>query len=474
MLFPTAEYAFFFLCVFAIAWALNTRARAHKTFLLVASYAFYGFWDWRFVPLLAFVSLAAVAFGRALQVVERPDLRKALLATGVTLSLSVLACFKYLAFAMAGALHVLEVFDVALDVHPVELALPVGISFFVFHAISLMVDAYRGALASRIGEVDGLLYVAFFPQLVAGPILQANQFLPQLAAPPSPERIDASRAMALIASGLVKKLLIANTLSTHLVDPVFASPGEHSGGEVWLAVYGYAAQIYCDFSGYTDLALGSALLLGYRLPENFNAPYLAQSPQEFWRRWHMSLSSWLRNYLYIPLGGSQRGPARTVLALWVTMVLGGLWHGAAMTFVAWGALHGAGLIVHRAWASSTWAWVARVRRSKAWGLIAWALTFQFVCAAWVLFRAPTLEVAGELYTAMAHGFEWGSAITALTVLATLAGLGLQALDSDPSVRLRAAFARLPLTVQGALFALALLVIDALGPEGVAPFIYFQF
>ncbi|MGC4115774.1 MAG: MBOAT family protein [Myxococcales bacterium] len=475
MLFPTPEYALFFLVVFAAAWATRRDLFTHKTLLLGASYFFYGFWDWRFLPLLIGISLVAAVVGRRLQVEDRPGVRKAFLAGGVSLALSALAVFKYLGFASAAVVQLLDLLGLRhTPVSLPEVALPVGVSFFVFHGISLMVDAWRGKIPVRITYLDSLLYVAFFPQLVAGPILRASSFLPQLSTLPDPSTIDAARALELILVGLAKKVLVASYLATKLVDPVFASPAEHSGLEALLGVYAYAGQIYCDFSGYTDMAIGSALLLGYRFPGNFDSPYHATSPQEFWHRWHISLSSWLRDYLFIPLGGSRLGPNRTLVNLALTMILGGLWHGAAWTFVLWGVFHGAGLIVHRLWSQLQAPAVVQLRQSAIWPWVARVLTFHFVCLGWILFRAPTLEATGEVLSAIASPWSsgpWLNALILLTIGAAVLGTWLP--DSWRTAA-RTRFARMPVTAQGALFALLVLVIEAAGPTGIAPFIYFQF
>ncbi|MHB8873498.1 MAG: MBOAT family O-acyltransferase [Myxococcaceae bacterium] len=473
MLFPTAEYGIFFLGVFAVAWHLPHRA--HKALLLVASYGFYAFWDWRFLPLLFGISLAAALFARALQGQGFRAYRRPLIAGGVALALLTLGLFKYLGFASMAVVGLLDALGARHGpVKLPEIILPVGISFFVFHAISLMVDAYRGRIPVRVTVLDSLLYVAFFPQLVAGPILRAGSFLPQLASPPDRRAIDASRGLELIVIGLVKKVLIASFLATRLVDPVFEAPRLHGGLEALLAIYGYAAQIYCDFSGYTDIAIGSALLLGYRFPENFDSPYLATSPQDFWRRWHISLSTWLRDYLFIPLGGSRQGRGRTLAALAVTMVLGGLWHGAAWTFVVWGALHGFALIAHRLWSETGFVPVRRLRAWRGWRPIAMLLTFHFVCLGWVLFRAPSLETAVEMLAALGGGWEVGPWLSPALVLALGAGLLGQALPARAALAFRTRAARLPLAAQGLMLAVAILFLEALGPQGIAPFIYFRF
>jgi D-alanyl-lipoteichoic acid acyltransferase DltB (MBOAT superfamily) len=475
VLFPTADYALFFLGVFAVAWALRSRLREHKLFLLLASYGFYAHWDWRFLPLLVGVSLVAFGVARALQRVSAPGRRRALVAGGVTVLLSTLAVFKYATFAATSLVDLLELCGVRWTPAELpELALPVGISFFVFHGISLIMDVQRGKVTVPVRLLDALLYVAFFPQLVAGPILRASSFLPQLTRPPEPVGLEVPRAIELVVLGLGKKVLVANFLATRLVDPVFQAPAGHSGLEALLGIYGYAAQIYCDFSGYTDVAIGSALLLGYRFPQNFDAPYRAASLQDFWHRWHISLSSWLRDYLFIPLGGSRAGEARTLVNLCVTMVLGGLWHGAAWTFVLWGALHGAGLVIHRLWSRSGLRAVQAVRGAPGWRVVATLLTFHFVCLGWVFFRATSAEAALGVLGAVLQPWTLGPWLTPALVLAVALGTLGQWTPEAARRAVRGWMERLPVPVQGVAFALAVLVIEVLGPSGIAPFIYFQF
>ena len=309
MLFPTVEFGLFFVTVLLVSWSLYRWNSLHKLILLLASYVFYGFWNWNYVPLLFGISLASGLIAQRIQASSSQAMRKTWLTAGVVICLATLGYYKYTSFF----------FTTTLDLwgrvgRPPRIAipsplLPLGVSFFVFHAISLMMDAYRRKLKQAVRLGDALLYVAFFPQLIAGPILRASSFLPQLSARRNPAAIRINRAFLLIVAGLFKKVVISNLLATRLVEQVFAAPQAFSRGDILLAIYGYAAQIYCDFSGYTDIAIGCAMLLGYRFPRNFNAPYIATNPQDFWRRWHISLSSWLRDYLYIPLGGS-RGSAR--------------------------------------------------------------------------------------------------------------------------------------------------------------------
>ena len=262
-------------------------------------------------------------------------------------------------------------------------------------------------------------------------------------------------------------------LATRLVEPVFAVPQSYCAGDVLLAIYGYAAQIYCDFSGYTDIAIGCALLLGYRFPRNFNAPYTAASPQEFWRRWHISLSTWLRDYLYFPLGGSRRGGMRTCINLMLTMLLGGLWHGAAWTFVVWGGLHGAYLVVHRFWSRIGWQPLVRMRATTAWRWTARILLFHAVCVGWVFFRASSFEIAFDIFRRL--GVSGAATLATGPLLIVLFfGLAGQYMPSRWRNGLELELSRWPALIRGAALAAALTAIELLGPSGVAPFIYFQF
>ncbi|MBK7865456.1 MAG: MBOAT family protein [Archangiaceae bacterium] len=470
LLFPTPEYAAFFLVAFLGAWALVPRPLAHKAFLLLASWAFYAWWDWRFVPLLAGVSIFATLVAEALQRITDARARRALLALAVAVLLSTLVGFKYLTFAFSLVAEALERAGLQANLQAPEAPLPVGLSFFVFHAISLVVDAHRRAIPVRVRLLDGLLYVAFFPQLIAGPILRAAGFLVQLDR--GPERsIDASAAALLFIKGLVKKVVLANFLATQVVDPVYVSPESATALDALFAFYGYAAQIYCDFSGYTDMATASALLLGYRFPQNFDAPYRARSLSDFWRRWHISLSSWLRDYLFIPLGGSRGSSSRTAFNITVTMLLGGLWHGAGVTFLAWGALHAIGLVAERWLTSRAWPALVRLRRSPLAPALATVVVFHFVCIGWVLFRAPSFEAALGIFAALGR---WGPPAHALALAVIVLALAAQWAPARVETGLRRGWARLPLVAQGLALATAVMLIEVWGPSGVLPFIYFQF
>lgn len=474
MLFPTVEFAVFFVVVLTGSWLLMQKRTAWKLFMLAASYVFYAAWDWRYVGLLV---LSTVINQVAAQAIARTDgseagevRSKRIVGLAVAANLGILGWFKYYGFFASSAVNALDRVGIDASLPLLEVVLPVGISFFTFQAMSYVIDVHRGDLAPA-PALDVAVFIAFFPQLVAGPIVRGSEFLPQLQGARDPRSIVAGRAFGLILGGLFKKVVIANVLATSLVDEAFANPGAFSGPELLLAVYGYAVQIYADFSGYTDIAIGVALLLGFRFPQNFDAPYAALSLRDFWRRWHMTLSRWLRDYLYIPLGGSRGTTSQTYSAVVLTMVLGGLWHGAAWTFVVWGLLHGVGMAVERATGQGV---VATDGMSGVEVAVRRVLTFHLVCLGWIFFRASSFGNAADVLT----GIFAGGTVAAVglpVVLAILIGIGVQYLPKEQlAPRLEALAARPQPVVAGLVGGVALLVIDALGPEGIAPFIYFQF
>ena len=395
--------------------------------------------------------------------------RRALLATGVALNLAALAWFKYYGFFVVVLDDTLRTLGISASLPFLEILAPIGISFFTFRAIAYVVDVYRGSLKPA-GLLDVALLMSFFPCVAAGPIVRGGELFPQFTRTGPPFRLDSSQAFALFLSGLIKKLVIADFLARNLVDPVFATPGSYASPDVLAAVLGYAVQIYCDFSGYIDMALGVALLLGINLPPNFNAPYTATSPRDFWHRWHMTLSRFLRDYLYIPLGGSRGSTLATYRNLMVTMLLAGLWHGAAWTFVLWGGIHGAALVVEHWWRS-----ISPRPRRRTTCMPARILTFAFVALAWIPFRAESLTGAWHVFARLFTA--WGDPAVLLSgwaVAAIALGIAMQYLPRTPGRRIRAAFSRLHPVVQGLILAAAIFGIDALGPQGVAQFIYFQF
>ena len=344
MVFPTIEFAAFFVIVMAVSWLLMPTPTLWKPFILGASYFFYGYTDARFVLLI----IASTLINQAAAVAVHRWRDRRILIAAIVCDLGLLGWFKYYGFFALSVDRMLEDIGLPAPLPLLQVALPIGISFFTFQAMSYVIDVWRGDI-KPVPLIDFAVYEAFFPHLVAGPIVRASEFTPQLATPRDPSQVQVTRAVFLILGGLVKKVVLADLIATRLVDPVFDTPGQHSSAEIAVAVYGYAVQIYCDFSAYSDIAIGVALLLGFRFPDNFDRPYAAVTLQDFWRRWHMTLSRWLRDYLYLPLGGNRRGRRRTYINLIVTMTLGGLWHGAAWTFVVWGVLHGVGLAAERWW-----------------------------------------------------------------------------------------------------------------------------
>src|SRR5438552_465853 len=418
MLFPTSGFLLFFLVVAAAMMVLETRFAAKKAVLVLASYYFYAQWDWRFCFLLAFSSAVSYTAGRLIGENADRKPQRLVLGIAIALHLGLLGIFKYLDFFVLSANELARLLGLQHELPFFEVLLPVGISFFTFHGISYLVDVYRGDVAVCRNPLDMALYMSFFPQLVAGPIVRAAYFLPQLARP-SAEPIPIAPALLLILGGLFKKVVIANYLATGLVDPVFAAPTSYGAPDLLLAVYGYAVQIYCDFSAYSDMAIALAALLGFRFPANFNQPYRAERLREFWQRWHISLSTWLRDYLYKPLGGNREGRLKTYRNLLLTMLLGGLWHGAAWKFIAWGALHGGGLTVERMLEP----WIGRRALSPVAKIVATLVVFHFVCFAWIFFRAEDFGMAALYIGGLAAGWSGGLQQAGPFVVALIA-LGL--------------------------------------------------
>ncbi|MGE5228285.1 MAG: MBOAT family O-acyltransferase [Deltaproteobacteria bacterium] len=518
MLFPTITFAIFFLLVFVGNWLLMPRQRVWKPFMLVVSLVFYGWWDWRFVLLLALSAVANQFFARWIAGMPARGAGRAwALAAAVAANLVVLGWFKYYGFFVTSAADLLGTLGLNADLPLLRIVLPLGISFLTFRVLSYVIDVYRGTLRPA-SLLDFSVYVAFFPYLAAGPIARASEFLPQLRGPRDPRNVDTARAFTLIVGGLVKKMLIADYLATHLVNGVFTTPGQYSSLEVLLGIVGYSVQIYCDFSAYADIAIGVSLLLGFELPDNFDAPYTARSVQEFWRRWHMTLSRWLRDYLYIPLGGNRRGRTRTYLNIMVTMLLGGLWHGAGWTFVFWGFLYGAALIVEhlrldRRKERALLAQRQRVELAAASDGLAAAPAaggapppgaaspgapppgapleydrqpwpgvwgprigvFAFVTFAWIFFRSDSFGAALDVIARLFQSWGTiGAAVTPGVLLAIAVGIGVQYVPRSLWQRGEARLSVLNPVLQGVALAVAFMLLDILGPTGPAAFLYFRF
>jgi D-alanyl-lipoteichoic acid acyltransferase DltB (MBOAT superfamily) len=471
VLFTTLAYAKFFALAFVVTWLFSRARRVRLLFLLAASYFFYAQSGVRFLALIWACSTADFLLSHAIGRASEPHARKRWLALTVVMNLGVLAFFKYLRFGVDNAQAALEALGIHVPPIALSITLPVGISFFTFESMSYVIDVYRGDIEPHQSYLEYLTFVAFFPHLVAGPIVRPRDLLPQLARAPSWDERTASQALLLIATGLLKKLAIADYLGLNLVDRVFDAPTQYSALECYVAVIGYAVQIYADFSGYTDIAIGSAALLGVRFPPNFAAPYQAYDIVDFWRRWHISLSTWLRDYLYIPLGGNRRGRVRTYLNLIATMLLGGLWHGPKWTFVVWGGLHGVALAFNRAWRERTG---VTAPRSTGGRVVATLCTFHFVLVAWVFFRADSFRSARAVFGQLATLTSYHPNLDP-RVLAVLGfGLGLHFLPQRLESWARERFAALPGIAQGLALLAVLLLVRRMASAEAVPFVYFQF
>ncbi|MBW2273555.1 MAG: MBOAT family protein [Deltaproteobacteria bacterium] len=476
MLFNSFDFAFFLLVCLAVYYGLQLGAhcRAQNRVLLLASYVFYGAWDWRFLSLIAASTgvdyCVALALGRS----DDPRRRRLLLGASLLTNLGILGFFKYANF-FAENLQVLGAsLGIELSRPLLEIVLPVGISFYTFQTLSYTIDVYRRRLEPTRDFFDFALFVAFFPQLVAGPIERAARLLPQIA---SPRRVDwqgFNSGSWLIFWGLFKKVVIADNLAT-LVDAVFNPASSPTSLELLLGIYAFAFQIYCDFSGYTDIARGVARLMGFDLMLNFRLPYFATSPADFWRRWHISLSTWLRDYLYVSLGGNRRGNRLRNRNLMITMLLGGLWHGAAWPFVLWGAFHGLLLVLHRLLQP----WLEQVRPASVLGQGAWWVlrvlaTFHLVCFGWLLFRSESLAQLATHLAILAGPVEAGFALSWLLPLAAL----MLPLLLVQIAQARSGNLEVPLgwslPVRVATYAALFFIFVTLGEDGGQPFVYFQF
>jgi alginate O-acetyltransferase complex protein AlgI len=488
VIFSSWTFAIFFVVVFGVYWAVPGR-RARHVLLLFASYFFYMSWNPWLVTLIIGSTVLDYCIGLRLHQTARADRRRLLLVCSIVGNLGVLAVFKYADFFVLSLREMMQTLGVQANLSTLSIILPVGISFYTFQSMSYTIDIYRRRIEPTRSFIEFALFVAFFPQLVAGPIVKARDLLPQLKTDRrfSWGRLESGTVLFMV--GLTKKLLIADQLAG-VVDPVFAQPERYVTGDLWLAMFCYGGQIYCDFSGYTDMAIAAARVLGFDLKPNFLNPYLATSLSDFWRRWHVSLSTWLRDYLYIPLGGSRCGRLLTWRNLTITMLLGGLWHGASWTFVIWGAIHAVALIVGK---------VFEVPRARPAGRLAtyvrvvpaWALTLLVVHVAWVFFRCQPVHPVGaaepeSTVVALERAIYFVTHLVVAPVVERPAWL----MNKWPAVWLLCLIAAmqvydewvrrgrprlvLPAPVAGMGYAAWIIVLVVFGADYVNPFIYFQF
>ena len=476
LIFSSGLFLFLFAGFLLVYGALRRATTARILYVVLFSLYFYYKSSGLYFLLLVFAAASDFLIARAIARTPGRTGKRWLVALSVAVNLGMLGYFKYTNFLIdianqlfgAGFLQFRNIF------------LPVGISFFVFQSMSYTIDVYRGRLWPLNNWLDYLFYLSFFPQLVAGPIVRARDFIPQIRQRPLVTREMFGTGVFLLLTGLFKKAIVSDYISLNFVDRIFDEPLLYSGFECLMGIYGYALQIYCDFSGYSDMAIGIALLLGFRFPKNFDAPYKSATITEFWRRWHISLSSWLRDYLYISLGGNRRGRVRTYLNLLLTMLLGGLWHGAAIRFVLWGALHGAALALHKLW-------MTLFPRAKAtgeqmrpgWRIAGIVLTFNLVCFGWLMFRAESMQTVTLMLHQIFHDFRASTAPQVVAGYAPVfvliaAGYLLHLLPDAADRAARRLVVGAPLTMQVLLAAAMIWCVMQVKSSDVQPFIYFQF
>ncbi|PKP09204.1 MAG: MBOAT family protein [Bacteroidetes bacterium HGW-Bacteroidetes-4] len=486
LLFTRPAFWIYFLLVFAVFSLIYKKTFWRNTWLFVVSVFFY----YKSSGLFFFLIIASVIINYLVgkQIFKTPQLtrKKGWVALAIVYNLSWLLYFKYTYF-FSGLMN--QWFGTQIEVHDwlslginsalgssfdaAKIILPVGISFYTFQIISYILDLYRKQVAPIKNIMDFGFYVTFFPQLVAGPIVRASSFVPQMYAGYKVHKDEAAQALFLILNGLVKKVIIADYISVNFVDRVFDNPLSYSGFENLMAVYGYSIQIYCDFSGYTDIAIGLALWMGFRLPLNFNSPYKAANITDFWRRWHISLSSWLKDYLYIPLGGNRKGKIRTYVNLFLTMLLGGLWHGANLRFVIWGALHGLYLAAHKLWLT---VFPKPNRRARPLRVF---ITFHIVTFTWMAFRARSMESVKQMFSQIFHHFkaafipEMMLAYRLVFLLMLLAFI-VHWLPEKWKNWYRGVFVLMPVYLKILLTLIAVFVLAQFSSADLQPFIYFQF
>jgi D-alanyl-lipoteichoic acid acyltransferase DltB (MBOAT superfamily) len=473
VLFHSLQFLFFLPVVLGAYWLVVDRAVARKVVLVVASLVFYMAWNPAPVLLLLYLTLIDWVVGRALMRTDDGRRRRLLLGLSVVNNLFLLGLFKYADWLTRVVVDLAARGGVELVYRPLGLLLPVGLSFIVFQGMSYTIDVYRRELSGHRSLLDVLVFMSFFPHVVAGPIVRAADFLPQVDARPHVDDATGARALFRIVTGLFKKLVVADFLETHLVARVFAEPEAWSGAEVVVGVVGYTFQIYYDFSAYSDIAIGTAALFGYVLKENFDKPYLSANLFEFWRRWHMSLGSWLRDYLYVPLGGNRGSRQRTVINLMITMVLGGVWHGADGRFVLWGAAHGVGLAMTRVW---WWTFGRDKNPGRLSTALATLATFVLVVQMRIVFRAADLEHAARVFAAQTQHWEtWTGPLLQPTVLGVLGlAVGGHLLPHAGWSAVATGFARLPLPARVAFLVGIALFMQHFSPTDAQPFIYSRF
>ena len=477
ILFSSGLFFFLFLGFLIVYRALRKQLLARLIYVTLFSLYFYYKSSGLFFLLLLFVATSDFCIGQCLSRTVIQWKRKAWVVLSLCIDLGLLCYFKYFNFLREICYSIVNETD---KFEPLDIFLPVGISFFTFQSISYVIDIYRGRIEAIRRWIDYVFYVSFFPQLVAGPIVRARDFLPQIYKNPVITHAQFGEGLFLVLCGLFKKSVISDYISLNFVDRIFDAPLLYTGVENLLGVYGYALQIYCDFSGYSDMAIGIALLLGFRFNINFDSPYQSATITEFWRRWHISLSSWLKDYLYISLGGNRKGKFRTYLNLFITMLLGGLWHGASVSFILWGAWHGIALAIHKFVMGRFSSFKQVGTEMKPWRRVLGIIfTFHLVCLGWILFRADSMQTVGEILTQIGTNFHPEVFMQFIhgykgVCLLMIIGYILHFMPKQWENRMQRIVTDSPLFVQAVILALAIFTVVQFKSAGVQPFIYFQF
>ena len=473
MIFNSLDYMLLLLVTLCSYWFLLRMQLLRLTVVVAASCLFYMAWNVKYIGLIVVSTVVDYGVGRAIHAARSQRAKKGWLLVSVCTNLGLLGTFKYFNFFSSAVADALAVAGVAISPVQLDVLLPVGISFYTFQTLSYTIDIYRGRLQPTRNPVKFALFVTFFPQLVAGPIVRASQFLPQLERRPALDTSMVGEGLFLICLGLVKKVAIADYLAVSLVDRVFDDPSAYSAAEVMVALYSFTAQIYCDFSGYTDVARGSGLLFGLRLPENFDRPYAATSPAEFWRRWHMTLSTWLRDYLYFPLGGSKVPAARAYWNLWITVFLIGLWHGATWNFVIYGSLHATVMAVHRFFYRRSGRTRDTVDQTGI-RLLKIGCMIHFTVLSRIFFRACDLDNAFEVIERLLSAGATLGHVPVNVWLVLLVAYVTHYLPGEWFERSKRLFLRLPAPLQGLVLAAVGALLALVATQKVVPYIYFQF
>lgn len=476
LLFTSGFFLFLFTGFMFVYFLLHKHHRAKATFVTLFSLYFYYKSSGIYFLLLILSTVVDYTLASLIYYTNTKFKKKIILIISLFLNLGMLAYFKYTNFFY-------EIYcDIAhKSFSPFSILLPVGVSFFTFQSLSYTIDIYRSTLKPVKNILDYAFFVTFFPQLVAGPIVRASDFIPQIFKPVIVTDKMIGRAVYLIMAGMLKKVVIADYISANFVDRIFDNPTLYTGLENMVGVYGYALQIYCDFSGYSDMAIGIALLMGFHFNINFNSPYQSKNITEFWRRWHISLSTWLKDYLYISLGGNQKGKFRTYLNLFITMLLGGLWHGAGLRFILWGALHGMALVIHKLYLqnfpvkqASKYKVIRRI--SSLTGII---ITFNFVCFCWIFFRAEDMKVAAQILNQIAFHFNYKILVDfilgyKLVLILMLVGYILHFVTSSFKNSIQDTITGLPLLFKIFILIIVIMIVVQFKSADIQPFIYFQF